>query len=157
MKPADLVDLLVALYREKDGLRRRHTAGARLVRGYDANNSYQYVIAREDVHLAWLADAIVDLGGVVPTAAVESGVPDNEAAIFLADLDAIQAFLGRWQDRVTAVTNARHRLMLSLLVGETREQARLFEQAVEGRTDLLGHRTAPSPPTGAVLPTRWVE
>ena len=30
---------------------------------YDFNNTYQYVIAREDMHVRWLRDAITDLGG----------------------------------------------------------------------------------------------
>ena len=30
---------------------------------YEFNNTYQYVIAREDVHLSWLEAALVDSGG----------------------------------------------------------------------------------------------
>ena len=63
MKPADLLQLLREFYREKSALRARHVAAARLVADYNFNNTYQYVINREDVHLAWLRDAIADLGG----------------------------------------------------------------------------------------------
>ena len=38
-------------HREKLALRQRHVAVARHVGDYDFNNTYQYVIAREDVHL----------------------------------------------------------------------------------------------------------
>ena len=54
MKPADLLLLLNEIYRDKSALRARHVAGARLVGNYDFNNTYQYVINREDVHLSWL-------------------------------------------------------------------------------------------------------
>ena len=63
MRPADLLELLREFYREKAALRARHVAGARLVVDYNFNNTYQYVINREDVHLAWLRGAIADLGG----------------------------------------------------------------------------------------------
>ena len=35
----------------------------RLVAQYDVNNTYQYIVNREDTQLAWLAVAIADLGG----------------------------------------------------------------------------------------------
>ena len=54
--------------------------------------------------------------------------------------------------------NARHRLMLNVILGETLEQERFFEQALAGRTDLLGRRSdAVGPRVGSVLPTRWIE
>src|SRR5207248_7621078 len=49
-----------------------------------------------------------------------------------------QAFVDRWGPRVEAMTNARHRGMLRVVLGETLEQKRFFEQALAGRTDLLG-------------------
>ncbi len=56
------------------------------------------------------------------------------------------------------MTNARHRKMLSVVLGETLEQKRFFEQAAAGRTDLLGRRGASLGPShGEVLPTRWLE
>ena len=33
---------------------------------YEFNNTYQYVIAREEIHVQWVRDAIVDLGGEAP-------------------------------------------------------------------------------------------
>ena len=38
------------------------------------------------------------------------------------------------------MTNARHRGMLRVILGETLEQKRFFEQGLAGRTDLLGRR-----------------
>ncbi len=42
--------------------------------------------------------------------------------------------------RVDEMTNARHAKMLRVILGETLEQKRFFEQALAGRTDLLGRR-----------------
>jgi hypothetical protein len=54
--------------------------------------------------------------------------------------------------------NARHRGMLRVILGETREQQRFFEQARAGRVDLLGRRSsAGAPAAGVVLPARWIE
>ena len=36
--------------------------------------------------------------------------------------------------------NARHRSMLRVILGETLEHKRFFDQALAGRTDLLGRR-----------------
>jgi hypothetical protein len=48
--------------------------------------------------------------------------------------------------------------MLRVILGEVLEQKRFFEQALAGRTDLLGRRGAVlEPAKGDVLPTRWVE
>ena len=48
--------------------------------------------------------------------------------------------------------------MLRVILGETREQQRFFEQALAGRNDLLGIRTEKAGArVGAVLPTRWLE
>jgi hypothetical protein len=46
--------------------------------------------------------------------------------------------------------------MLRLMLGETLEQKRFFDQAVAGREDLLGRRADGAGTKGAVLPTRWV-
>jgi hypothetical protein len=56
------------------------------------------------------------------------------------------------------MTNARHRGMLRVILGETREQQRFFEQALAGRTDLLGRRAGvDGEAIGEVLPARWIE
>ena len=63
MKATELLDLLREFYRDKLTMRQRHVAAARLVSDYDFNNTYQYVIAREDLQLNWLRDAVTDMGG----------------------------------------------------------------------------------------------
>jgi hypothetical protein len=48
--------------------------------------------------------------------------------------------------------------MLRVILGETLEQKRFFEQALAGRHDLLGRRGAQVGPShGEVLPSRWIE
>lgn len=162
-----MTDLLVVLqefYREKLSAVLRHQAAARYVSQYDANNTYQYIINREDTQLAWVGRAIVDLGGEVPP---DHGEPERKPSgkgtsaanvLFEEDARDAAAFIERWTPRVEAMDNARHRGMLRVIIGETVEQKRFFEQARAGRTDLLGRRT---PGVGAlegeVLQTRWIE
>ena len=55
------------------------------------------------------------------------------------------------------MTNARHKGMLGVILGEMLEHARLFEQAAAGRTDIMGTALAINPRAGAVLDTRWLE
>ena len=76
MNPSDRLALLQEFYREKAALFARHQAGAEAVSAYDANNAYQYVLAREDAHLDWLRRAIGEAGGAAgevpaPAAAAE--------------------------------------------------------------------------------------
>jgi hypothetical protein len=47
--------------------------------------------------------------------------------------------------------------MLRVILGETVEHQRMFEQAIGGRTDVLGRRADGAGTEGAVLSTRWVE
>ena len=159
----DLLSLLQAFYREKLAMLLRHEAAARLIGQYDINNTYQYIINREEVQLSWLASAIVELGGTVtdePEPARKASGKGAEAAraILQEDLADAQAFVDRWRPRVEAMSNARHRGMLRVILGETLEQKRFFEQALIGRTDLLGRREKTlAPAHGEVLPTRWIE
>jgi len=159
VKPADLLALLREFYREKSALRARHVAAARLIGDYNFNNTYQYVINREDVHLAWLRDAIADLGGT-PEDAVEPKIQasgKNAAeTIFREDSAEAQAFADRWRDRVDRISHARNKTMLRLMLGEVLEQKRFFDQALAGRNDLLGRRADGMGTPGKVLPTRWV-
>jgi bacterioferritin (cytochrome b1) len=154
--------LLQEFHRDKLSMLRRHVAAARYVSHYDFNNTYQYVIAREDVHVRWLVDAIVDLGAepdTVPEPAVNvRGKGDAAlAAVLGQDKDAARAFLEKWRSRIETVTNARHRSMLRVILGETLEHIRFFEQALAGRTDLLGRRADGAGTGGGVMSTRWVE
>ena len=159
----DLLPLLVEFYRDKLATMLRHEAGARLVGQYDANNTYQYIINREDVQLSWVASAIAELGGAVPDLPTEERTSTGSAAerargIIEEDARDAQAFVDRWRPRVEAMINARHRGMLRVILGETLEQKRFFDQALAGRTDLLGRRAQQiGPAVGEVLPTRWIE
>jgi Mn-containing catalase len=161
VKPVELLQMLREFYREKSALRQRHAASARFVSDYDFNNTYQYVINREDVHLRWLYDAIADLGGSVedapePQLEVSGKKDEAQATVMHEDRDQVQAFVDRWRDRVEQVTNARSRTMLRVILGETLEQKRFFAQALAGRKDLLGRRADGAGTDGVVLPTRWV-
>ncbi len=161
VKPNELLSLIEGFYREKAALRGRHVAAARFVGQYDFNNAYQYVIAREDQHLAWVADAILRLGGTVPeTSAVEIAPPPSpelERELMAEDARQLEAFAQSWRPRLEPITNARDKLMLELVLGEVAEQARFFRQGAGGRLDLLGRRTGGERVEGRVLPTRWVE
>ena len=159
----DLLPLLQEFHRDKLAMMLRHQAGARLIGQYDANNTYQYIINREEVQLSWLTNAITELGGTpgestspAPTASGKGA----EAARHAIEEDAKDAgaFVARWRPRVDVMGNARHAKMLRLVLGETLEQQRFFEQALAGRTDLLGRRGEQLGPShGEVLPTRWIE
>ena len=159
MTPAGLVALLQDFYGETSELLLGRQARARSVTSYEGNNVYQQVLGRQDVHLQWLSDAMTDLGGTIP----EVGVDESQATpakgtdvstIVEVDARAQQAFIDRWTPRVATLTNARHRKMLDLVLGEMAEHYRAFEQALEGRTDMLGRHTHGKILRGAVLPAR---
>jgi hypothetical protein len=159
----DLLPLLQEFHREKLDLLLRHQAGARLIAQYDANNTYQYIINRDDVQLTWLQTAIVELGGAVrdqtePQRSIAGKGPEAARQVLEEDARDSQAFVDRWRPRVEAMANARHAKLLGLVLGETLEQKRFFEQALAGRTDLLGRRGASLGPShGEVLSSRWLE
>ena len=155
--------LLEDFYRQKLALLLQHQAGARLVVQYDANNTYQYILNRDEVQLSWVAKAIQELGGTLAEQAepVRAAVGKSTAAASrIVDEDGreAQAFVDRWRPRVEAMTHARHRTMLRVILGETLEQQRFFAQALAGRTDLLGRRSdVAGPAQGTVLASRWIE
>ena len=162
MKSAEMLELLREFHRDKLGLRQRHVAAARHVRDYQINNAYQYVIAREDAQIGWLHDAVTDMGGRpddVPEPEIKAPGKGVEAqkSILAADRDLARATVEKWRPRVEFLPNARHRIMLHVILGETLEHLRMFEQALGGRTDVLGRRADGAGTDGAVLPTRWVE
>jgi hypothetical protein len=159
----DLLPLLQEFYGDKLAMLLQHQAGARLIGQYDANNTYQYIINREEAQLSWVGKAIAELGGTVTDAAEPArAAKGNAAAAALAIIDEdgreAQRFVDRWRPRVDAMNNARHAKMLRVILGETLEQKRFFEQALAGRHDLLGRRGAQLGPShGEVLPSRWIE
>lgn len=162
VRPADLLALLQDFYRERYALYDRHVRGAQAVADYEFNNTYQYLIAREETHLQWVRAAIEDLGGAVPAEGGSLSVPegkgaDRERAIIEDDARQQAAFIDRWRTKVDAVTNARHGNMLRLALGEMQEHRRFFDLALEGRDDLLGRRLPGASTGDGVLPVRWVE
>ncbi len=162
MKPTELIDLLRTFYQEKSAMHSRHVAAARHVVDYNFNNTYQYVINREDLHLSWIRDALSELGGAVPDDPAEPQIQtrgkaiDAQASVVREDRDGAQAFVERWRPKVENVTNARNRSMLRVILGETLEATRFFDQMIAGREDLLGRRADGAGTPGEVIPTRWV-
>ena len=161
MKATELLALLREFHRDKLAMYRRHIAAARLVGHYDFNNTYQYVIAREDMHVAWLRDAILDMKGTpeeVPEPEIRPQGKGESAqkAVITQDRDGAGEFVSTWRPRLETVTHARHKTMMNVIIGETLEHKRFFEQALAGRTDLLGRRADGAGTGGGVLPTRWV-
>ena len=160
---SDILPLLQEFHRDKLAALLRHQASARLVGQYDVNNTYQYIVNREETQLSWIAKAIEELGGAVVDQTeldrTVSGNRDDAAhATIEADAGDAQAFVDRWRPRIDAMTNARHAKMLRVVLGEVLEQKRFFEQALAGRTDLLGRRGATLGPShGEVLSSRWIE
>ena len=159
----DTLPLLLEFHRDKLAMLLRHEAAARRVGQYDVNNTYQYIVNREEVQLTWLENAIAELGG---TPAAQTGsdraVSGKKAAasrqVIEEDARDAKAFVERWKPRVNAMKNARHAKMLRVILGETLEQQRFFDQAAAGRTDLLGKRGAQLAPShGVVLPSRWMD
>jgi hypothetical protein len=152
------LSLLEECYRDKLSDLLRHQAGARLIAQYDVNNTYQYIINREETQLSWLARAIAEGGGSAPDAIAEPERTGDAQSVLEQDSRAAQAFVDRWRARLGALTDARHRGTVSVIVGEALEHKRFFDQALAGQFDLLGRRTdTVGPRVGAVLPTRWIE
>jgi hypothetical protein len=163
VKTDDLLAVLREFHRDKLALRQRHVAVARLVGDYEFNNTYQYIIAREDVHLQWLEAAIIELGGTpddVPEPTLPS-IARGESVRPLVALDGPEAesFVKRWRPRLGEVTHARHRNMMQVILGETLEHKRFFDQMNAGQDDLLGRRANGPGPQGTgdgVMGVRWI-
>ena len=163
MQQDELRSLLTAITADRVALIQRHEAGARVVSNYDFNNAYQYVISREDVHLQWLEAAISDLDGT-PEDVKEPSLPprgkkDSFLPLVVEDAREAEALVARWRPRLAEVTHDRHRKMMEVILGETLEQKRFFDQMQAGNEDLLGRRSngPGSPGTGdGVLGTRWI-
>jgi Mn-containing catalase len=162
VKSDDLLAILREFHREKLTLRQRHVAVARHVTDYTFNNTYQYVIAREDVHLQWLEAALQDLGETpqdLPEPALPApGRKEGFTPLVAEDAKSAAQFAERWRPRVAGLTQARHRTMMQVVIGETLEHQRFFEQIGAGNLNVLGRRAnGPklSGTPGRVLPERW--
>jgi hypothetical protein len=169
VKHPELRQFLTEFAADRLALLQRHEAGARAVGHYDFNNTYQYVINREETHLGWLQTALSGYGTPLPVASAVLPVPSvnglakrrsfgrRERKIAPSDYQGIleddarrlAEFVERWRARVEAVPHARHRLMLNVVLGESQEHKRLFEQAAAGFEDVLGRRTGGVPRQGS--------
>lgn len=162
MKHAATLSLLQELYRERLALFDRHIKGAQVIADYEFNNTYQYVIGREEHHLQWVRKAIEDLAGTFDASISALALPTGkgkarETAVMQDDARQQQAFVEKWSSKVADITNARHRTMLTLMLGEMREHLRFFEHALQGRDDLLGRRMEGASTGDGVMSVRWVE
>jgi hypothetical protein len=168
MQRDELRTFLTDITADRLALIQRHEASARVVSHYDFNNAYQYVIAREETHLTWLQTALSEIDAPMPAASPIAAVPDVDKSgkatdasafhdILTDDARLLGAFVEKWRDRVKALSHARHRTMLNVVLGESLEHKRLFEQAASGFEDVIGRRTGGVARVGAVLPARWQE
>ncbi len=160
----DLLSTLKELHRDKLTLRERHVAVARYVDHYDFNNTYQYAINREDVHLSWLETAIAELGGTpdqVPALDLpspgKSGKSNAYAGLADEDARAADALVTKWRARVDGISNIRHAKMVNVILGETLEHRRFFAQIAQGNQQVLGTRMAGAGTGNGVMGIRWIE
>jgi hypothetical protein len=158
----DLRHLMRDFYLARLALLMRHEEVARHVSQYDANNAYQYVINREETHVSWLQHALLDLGAPIPAdparpAVQPAGGANAWHALSAEDARANQQFVDNWRPKVDAITHARHKGMLKVILGEMLEHKRIFDQAAAGREDLIGTHLAINQRAGVVATTRWME
>ena len=157
MTPGELLKLLNDFHRQTLELFKARQTNAQSVSAYDANNGYQQVIGRQEVHLRWLSDAIDSLGGSAADSVDQiSGTASAEKIKSIIDRDAASqtAFIDRWTSIVPTVTNARHRLLLELILGEMKEHLRILQQAAESRPDVLGRHSDGKVLRGTVIAAR---
>lgn len=160
MSAQSLADLITECYLARVSLLMRHENVAQLITDYDINNAYQYIIAREQTHLSWLQHALLDLGAPLADdpsrGPVLSAKGDSWKQLAGEDARANAQFVEKWRAKVDGVTHARHKGMLKVILGETLEHKRLFDQAAEGRKDLIGKSLEINDHSGDVMPVRFV-
>ena len=76
MHKDELRQLLTDFAAERLAIIQRHEASARVVSHYDFNNTYQYVIAREETHLGWVQNALAEFGVALPGPSAALPVPE---------------------------------------------------------------------------------
>ena len=155
-----LADLIRDCYIERVKLLNRHEDVARVITDYDINNAYQYIIAREETHLSWLQHALLDLGAGLAADPARGSAPasvkgDAWKSLCADDAKANAQFVETWRPKIETVTHARHKGMLKVILGETLEHKRLFDQAAEGRKDLIGKSLEINDHAGNVMTSRW--
>ncbi len=159
MSTAGLADLIRDFYLERVAQLMRHEDVAVTITDYDINNAYQYIIAREQTHLSWLLHALLDLGAPAPQDPPRGPAPsagDEWKRLAGDDARGNAGFVEKWRPRVDTVTHARHQGMLKVILGEMLEHKRLFDQAAQGRQDLIGKSLAINDHSGKVMSARFV-
>src|SRR5262245_58119964 len=119
---SELLNTLRELHRDKLTIRERHVAVARHIDHYEFNNTYQYAINREDVHLAWLETAITELGGTPdqvppvdlpsPGGKTKPGKQGAFTSLVQDDAKSAGALVEKWRPRVEHIENIRHAKMV---------------------------------------------
>ena len=159
MSEQPLPDLIRDVYLERVSLLMRHEDVAQVITDYDINNAYQYIIAREQTHLSWLQHALLDLGAPLVNDPARgpalSAKGDAWKAFAGEDARSNAQFVDRWRAKIEVITHARHKGMLKVILGETMEHKRLFDQAAVGRRDLIGKSLEINDHSGDVMSSRW--
>src|SRR5690242_19997781 len=100
----------------------RHEDVAQVITDYDINNAYQYIIAREQTHLSWLQHALLDLGAKLVGDPARGGTltakGDSWKTFASEDAAANAKFVEKWRGKIEAVSHARHKGMLKVILGE---------------------------------------
>jgi hypothetical protein len=155
-----LPDLIRDFYLERVKQLMRHEDVAVTVTDYDINNAYQYIIAREQTHLSWLQHALLDVGAPIPPdparGAALSVKGDAWKSLASEDATSNAQFVEKWRPQVETISNARHKGMLKVILGEMLEHKRLFDQAGQGRRDLIGKSLEINDHSGDVMGARFV-
>src|SRR3954471_1384057 len=89
----DLLKFLTDITADRVAILQRHEASARIVSHYDFNNTYQYVISREETHASWLQSALAELSIPVPAAAPTQPAPEAPKASKKVDVSAFRDIL----------------------------------------------------------------
>jgi len=155
-----LAELIRDMYLERVSLLMRHEDVAQVVPDYDINNAYQYIIAREQTHLSWLQHALLDLGAPLVDDPARGPVLKAKGDAWKAmagdDSKGNAKFVEKWRARIDEVSNARQKGMLNVILGETLEHKRLFDQAASGNKNLIGTSLAINDHSGDVMSVRFV-
>jgi hypothetical protein len=155
-----LAELIRDFYLERVSLLMRHEDVARVITDYDINNAYQYIIAREQTHLSWLQHALLDLGATLVDDPARGTEPtakgDSWKSLAADDARSNAQFVEKWRPKVETVSNARHKGMLKVILGEMLEHKRLFDQGAAGNKNLIGTSLAINDHSGDVMSARFV-
>lgn len=83
------------------------------------------------------------------------GKGDAWKSLAADDARANAQFVDKWRPKVEAVTHARHKGMLMVVLDEMLEHKRLFDQAAAGNRNLIGTSLAINDHSGVVMGARW--